>query len=102
MKVKVKRTDGSREVVELDDRQHYEVTVEGNDGQGDHPDDGLYWRYDIVPAANTREARKAVQEKIAASEEGRRQGEKVESVRALTHGEAAVMALNGYPELKVG
>lgn len=95
MKVKVKRTDGSREIVELDDRQHYEVTVEGNDGEGEHPDDGYFQRYAYLSAATSREARESVP--LFPQHQ-----EKVHSVRAITHGEAAVMALNGYDELKVG
>ena len=81
-RVKVKRMDGSTEYVEVEDRQHYEVTVELQT----EDDDEWYVRYEIVQADGAAVA------KATCPVEPR---ERAVEARKLTRGEVAVLVLNG-------
>ena len=79
-RVKVKRMDGSLADVEVADRQHYEVAIEGRE-------DGEYYvRYVLVTADDARAAR---------ARAGVGEDEKVDTTRKITRAEVAVLVLNG-------
>jgi hypothetical protein len=79
-RVRVKRMDGSTEGVEVADRQHYEVAIEGEE------DGDFYVRYVLIMADDARTAR---------ARAGVEEGEKVDTTRKITRGEVAVLVLNG-------
>jgi len=80
-KIRVRREDRSVVFVEVEDRQHYEVFIDGDDGEP-------YERYEYVAADNVQQVKRTVELDAEA-------GETIGKVLKISAGHAAVMKLNG-------